>query len=35
MAEEHVECNIGKKSCLIKSMSSVIDFISLNIQITK
>ena len=25
----------GKKCCIIKSMSSIIDFISLNIQITK
>ena len=25
----------GKKCCIIKSMSSIIEFISLNIQITK
>ena len=26
---------LGKKCCIIKSMSSIIEFISLNIQITK
>ena len=35
MAEEHVECNMGKNCCIIKSMSSIIEFISLNIQITE
>ena len=34
MAKEHVECTPGKKCCIIKSMSSIIEFISLNIQIS-
>ena len=42
MAEERVECTKsmlsvtpGKNCSIIKSMSSIIEFISLNIQITK
>ena len=35
MAEEHVEYKPGKKCCIIKLMSSIIEFIRLNIQITK
>ena len=30
MVEEHVECITGKNCCIIKSMSSIIEFISLN-----
>ena len=35
MAEEHLVVTSGKKCCIIKSISSIIEFISLNIQITK
>ena len=35
MVEEHVECIRGKNCCIMKSMSSTIEFISLNTQITK
>ena len=35
MAEEHVSVTPGKNCCIIKMMSSIIEFISVNIQITK
>ena len=33
MAEEHVKCNTGKRCCIIKSMSSIIEFISLKMDL--